>query len=201
MLTKRMTVITGMIGIFLVLVLTAFIYLMGIRGEFKKYLHETYSELTFSVGFTRIDPIYGKFYANVTCLNDYTSFPISKTFKTKEIHEDYIQYKSTIQYNTRIKEIFYGSKIERYIKNVTGGSKTPFEESAIYDQINIHLSDDAEQKNIAKETLHMLKENNISARLVIFTYEKDKHVYEIRLSSDDNYLTEKEIEARVRMIK
>lgn len=182
-------------------VLTAFILLMSIRGEFTRYLDEKYSELSFTVGFTKVDLIYDKFYAKVTCLDDYTIFPISKSFKTKDIHENYVQYKSQNQYNSRIKEIFYGSGIESKIKSVTGGGKIPFENGGIYTQINIYLTDDAEHISVVKKVLYVLKENNISAERIILTYEKDKHVYEIWLSSDDYYLEENEIEAKVKKIK
>jgi len=201
-LTEKVKIfLISTIGILLVLILTAFISLMCIRGEFTEYLEEKYSGLSFKVGFTKVDLIYGKFYTNVTCLNDSTSFPISKSFKTKDIHEDYIQYKSQIQYNSKIKRMFNGSGIESYIKSVTGGGKIPFENGGIYTQINIYLTDDAEHISVVKKVLYVLKENNISAERIILTYEKDKHVYEIWLSSDDYPLTENEIEAKVKKIK
>ncbi len=193
--------LTSMLGILLVLILIALIFLMSIRGEFARYLDEKYSEISFTVGFTRVDFIYGEFYAKATCLDDYTNFPITKSFKTKEIHEDYVQYKSKDQYNSRIKEIFYGSWIENKIKSVTGGGKIPFENGGTYTQINIHLTDEEEHISDIEKVLHLLKENNISAERIILSYEKDKHVYEIRLSSDNYSLTEKEIEAKVERIK
>ncbi len=198
---KVKILLTSIIGILLVLVLTSFIFLMGIRGEFTKYLEENYSNLSFKIGFTKINLIYSKFYANVTCLNDGTLFPISKSFKTKDIHENYPQYKSRIQYNSKIKGIFDGSDIESYIKSVTGGGKIPFENNSVYTQINIYLTDDAEHIPVVKKVLYILKESNISAERIILIYEKDKHVYEIRLSSDDYALTEDEIEAKVKKIK
>lgn len=189
--------IISIIVILMVLFFTALIFLMGIRGEFKKYLEEKYSELSFTVGFTKIDPIYGKFYANVTCLNDYTPFLISKSFKSRELHEDYLQYKSQIQYNSKIKEVFNSSGTENFIKSITGGGKIPFENGGVYTQINIYLTDDSEHIPIVKNVLNILKENNISAEAIIIEYEKDKHVYEIRLSSDDYAMNENVIEAKV----
>ena len=145
--------------------------------------------------------IYGNYYVNVTCLDDKTNFPISKDFKMKNISEDYIQYKSTIQYNSKIKNIFDGSDIQKNIKSVTGGGKILFEENASYEQVNIDLISGTDQIADAKEVLEILKEKNIYAEKVIFTYEKDKSLYELWLSSNDYKLTEKEIELKVRKIK
>lgn len=180
------------------LVLAVFILLIGVRGEFTNYLEAKYSDLSFGVGFVKIDPIYGKFHANVTCLNDEIVFPISKSFKTKDIHEDYPQYKSQIQYNSKIKGIFVGSDIESYIKSITGGGKMPFENGGVYTQINIYLIDNTEHyMPIVKKVLNVLKDNNISAEKIIITYEKDRHVYEMLLTSDDYSMNEMEIEAKV----
>lgn len=182
--------------------LTVFIFLFDIQGEFTKYLEEKYSGLSFKVGFVKIDPIYDNFYAKVTCLNDETVFPISKSFKTKDIHEDYPQYKSKIQYSSRIKGVFDGSDIESYIKSITGGGKIPFENSGVYTQVNIDLTDDTEHiPAVIKKVLHVLKDNNIFAETIIITYEKNKHVYEIRVSSDDYTINDNEIEAKVEKIK
>lgn len=200
-MTKAQVLFISLMGILLALVLTAFIFLMGIRGEFIKYLSEKYSDLSFRVGFTKIDPIYGKFYTDVTCLNDNTPFPITKSFKTKEIQEDYPQYKSRIQYNSKIKGMFDGSDIKSHIESVTGGSKIPFEDDGVYTQINIHLTNEAQPIPVAKKVLYILKENNTSAERVILTYESDKHVYEMLLSSDDYTLNENELEAKVKRIK
>ncbi|MDD4524207.1 MAG: hypothetical protein PHW84_15510 [Methanosarcina sp.] len=198
---KNKNLLISSIRILLVLILIVFIFLMGIRGEFTKYLEVKYSDLSFDVGFVKTDPIYGNFYANVTCLNDYTFFPISKSFKTKNIHEDYPQHKSRNQYNSKIIDIFDGSDLESYITSITGGSKIPFENDGVYTQINIYLIDDAEHILVVKKVMNVLEQNNISAEKIIFTYEKDKHVYEIWLSSYDYALTENEIEAKVEKIK
>lgn len=185
----------------IVTVVIAFIFLMGIRGEFTRYLEEKYSGLSFKIGFVMVDPLYGKFVANVTCLNDETHFPISKSFTTKAIYEDYPQSKSQMQYNSKLKEIFAGSDIESFIKNMTGGGKTPFENGGMYTQINIRLTDGAEHIPVIKKMLYVLNQNHISAEIIIFTYDKDQHVFEIHVSSDDHALTEKEIEAKIIKIK
>jgi len=188
-------------GILLVFIIVLYTFLMSIRVEFTKYLDERYPNLLFNVGFTKINIIYGNFYVNVTCLDDGTFFPISKSFNTKIIKEDYPQYKSQIQYNSKIKDIFDVSDIGSYIKSVTGGGKIPYERGGVYTQINIHLIDEAEHTATVKKILYILKEKNISAEKIIFTYEKDKHVYEVLLSSDDYNLTESEIKAKVKKIK
>jgi len=199
-LTKKTKIfLTGVLGIMLGLVLTASIFLLSIRGEFTKYLDEKHSNLSFAVGLPKIDVIYGNFYANATCLDDYTVFPISKSFKTNDIREDYVQYKSQNQYNARINEIFYGSDVENSIRSVTGGGKIPF--GGDFTQVNIYLTDEEEHIADVRKILHILKDNNISAEKIILTYEKDKHVYEISLSSEDYLLTEQDIETRVKRIK
>lgn len=176
--------------------------LSGVRGEFTKYLGEKYPGLSFQISFTKIDPLYEKYYAKVTCLDDNTTFPISKSFKTENISEDYIQYKNRNQYNAKLKEIFKDSIIENKIRNVSGGSKTPFQNDGKFTQININLFDNEEHVTlVVKNILQILEEKNISSETIIIRYEKDKHLYEIWLSSDDYSLTEKEIETKVKIIK
>ncbi len=201
MTKKAKAILTGILGVLLVLFLAVCILLINIRGEFVKHLEEKYSEQSFTVGFTKIDPIYGNFYAMATCLNDHTVFPIAKSFNTKHIRDNYVQSRSQNQYNSRLDEIFKGSIIENQIGSVTGGGKMPFQNDGIYTQINIYLTEDAMHISAATDALRMLNENNISAERIIFTYEKDRHVYEILLSLDDYQLTEKELEAKVRRIK
>jgi len=198
---KKRGILINFGGIMLVVIVIAFIFLLSIRREFTKYLDTKYPELSFKVGITKLNIIYGNYYANVTCLDDKTYFPISKDFKTKNISEDYIQYKSAIQYNSKIKNIFDGSDIQKNIKSVTGGGKIRSEDNASYEQVNIDLISGTDQITDAKEVLKILKEKNIYVEKVIFTYEKDKSVYELWLSSNDYKLTEKEIELKVRKIK
>lgn len=197
--TKR--ILTGILGTALVLVLAAFTYLNGIRGEFKEYLGQEYPGLSFAVGFTKIDPIYEKFYSKATCLEDGTVFSLSKSFNTNQISDNYARTKSQHRYNSTLEEIFKGSAIESQIRSITGGGKTLFQNDGKYTQINIHLADDAQHILAVKEAMHILGQNNITAERIIFTYEKDRHVYEIHLSSDDYGLNEKDIEAKVRRIK
>ncbi|MGV8146241.1 MAG: hypothetical protein ACLKAK_07785 [Alkaliphilus sp.] len=75
--------LTSMAGILLVLVIMFGIFLMNTRGEFMEHLKAEYPELLFVVGFTKIDPIYGSFYAEATCLNDNAVFSIGQSFNTK----------------------------------------------------------------------------------------------------------------------
>ena len=200
-MSKKKFALINIVGIIFVVIVIASISLLSIRCEFTKYLDTKYNEISFKVSFTKIDVIYGNYYANVTCLNDGTSFPISKGFKTKNIKEDYLQYKSINQYNTTIKSIFDGSNIKRSIANVTGGSKMPFSNNTSYEQVNISFISDTDHIADAKEVLEILKEKNIYVEDLIFTYEKDESVYELWLSSNDYNLTEKEIQLKVRKIK
>lgn len=185
----------------LALVLTGFIFFMSIRSEFENYLSKEYPEQKFDVGFVKIEPIYGNYFADVTCLDDYISFRISKSFNTKEIHEGYSQSKSANQYNSKIRAIFNNSDIKSDIKDVSGGSEIPFQNNGLYRQINLFITEDADMVSVATKTLTILKENNISAEIVGLTQERDKHVYEIRLSTDDYTLPKSELEAKVQRIK
>jgi len=198
---KKRGVLINVGGIMLVVIVIAFTFLLSIRSLFTKYLDTKYPELLFKVGVTKIDIIYGNYYANVTCLDDKTYFPIFKNFKTKNISEDYIQYKSVVQYNTKIQNIFDGRDIQKNIKKVTGGSKNTFENNATYQQVNIDLISDTNQIEVAKEVMEILKEKNISVETVIFMYEIDMHVYELWLTPKDYKLTDKEIELKVKKIK
>jgi len=188
-------------GILLLTIIIVFTLLLSIRSEFNQYLDITYPDLSFEVGLTKIDILYGKYYSSVTSLSDGTVFPISKSFEEQAIHEDYMQYKSRNQYNTKIADIFAGTDIESSIKSVTGGGKLLFSDIAAYEQINVHLIDEADHIPVIKKVLELLAKGNISYELIIFTYEKDKGVYELRLSSSDYKLMEKDIQSKVIKIK
>ena len=200
-MSKNKKILLVVITVIFALVLTWFLLTMIIRSEFKNHLTKKYPEQRFDVGFVKIEPIYGYYFADVTCLDDYISFPISKSFNTKIISEDYPQYKSQIQYNSKIKDIIYGSNIKSYVNEVTGGGKIPFQDDGVYSQINLYITEDADMVSVATKTLTILKENNISAEIVGLMQERNKHVYEIRLSTDDYALPKSEIEAKVQRIK
>ncbi len=197
-MNKTKVILIGIGGLLLVLTSIALIFLTAIRGEFKEYLGNKYPNHTFHVGFTKIDPIYGKFYANATCLDDETAFPISKSWNTKIIYEDYLQYKSVIKYNSQIEGVFNGSDIRIYLKRITGLSKL---DDGVYTQINITLTDDAEPIVVTKKVLDILKQKNISAERVIVSYERDKNVCEIHLASGDFGLDEDGLRAKVYKVK
>ena len=200
-MSKNKKILLVVITLIFALVLTWFLLAMNIRSEFKNHLSKKYPEQRFDVGFVKIEPINGYYFADVTCLGDYISFPISKSFNTKIISEDYPQYKSQIQYNSKIKDIIYGSNIKSYVNEVTGGGKIPFQDDGVYSQINLYITEDADMVSVATKTLTILKENNISAEIVGLMQERNKHVYEIRLSTDDYALPNSEIAAKVQRIK
>lgn len=188
---------TIIFSIIIILLLAVFTFLMGIRGEFTSYLEEKYPEQAFHMGFVIVEPIYGSYHAKATCLNDDTSFTIYKSFNRKIIEENYLQNKSQNLYNAKINDMFYGSSIESSIRSVTGGSKLPFDDSAAYNQINVDLAEHAAHATAIKKMMNIFKENDIVAEKIIFIYEKDKHVYRIKLSSNDYGLEENEIEAKI----
>lgn len=200
-MSKKVRFFLISIVIILAVILTGLILLMGIRREFKMHLSEKYPQLAFIVGFTKIDPIFEKFCANVTCMDDDISFSISKSFNTQRINDNYLESKNKIQYNSKIKEIIESSTIRNEIKAVTGGGKIPFGNGDYYEGIYIHISDNADAIPVVGKVLTILQENKILAETIVITYEREKHVYEIVLSSDDYGLTNKEIESKVQKIK
>lgn len=197
MTNKTKLFLISMLGILLVLVIVSGIFLMNIREDFKEHLKAEYPELLFTVGFTKIDPVFGSFYAEATCLNDNTVFSIRQSFNTKRIRENYSQNKSQNQYNSKIKGIFRGSDVESKIKSATGGGKSFFDNAVIYSQISVSLVREAQHISVVKEILRIIKANDIVVENILFTYEKNNGIYQILLSEEDYNMSEKEIEVKV----
>ena len=170
-MSKKNKVLLVSIAGIIALVLTGLSFFMSIRSDFTKYLNEKYPGQIFRIGFVKIEPIYGNYFANVTCLDDKISFPISKSFNTKEIREDYPQAKSHVQYNSKLRDIFYGSDIKRYIIDLSGGGKIPFQNDGLYSQINLHITEDADLISVARRSISILRENKITAETVGLMYQ------------------------------
>jgi hypothetical protein len=185
----------------LVVLIAGFAFLIVVRGQFSTHLKESYPEKTFSVGFAKVDPIYGKFYARGTCLDDYTIFGVRKSWKTKRISDDYPDSKSQNEYNTMIKGLFLWKPVQKEIRSVTGGGKRPFDGSGYYEQVHFHLVDEKEHVSDIKDIIEILEENGIFAERISFIYEKDGHVYRLTLSTEDYKLNEEGIKNRIEMIK
>ncbi|MBU3199819.1 hypothetical protein LL037_08095 [Clostridium estertheticum] len=198
-MVKKKAALIKIGGIIFVVIIAAFIYSLSIRSEFTKYLDTKYPKLSFKVGLTKNNILYGNYYSDVTCLNDGTYFVISKD--KENISEDYIQYKSVMQYNSKIKSAFKGRAIQKHIKSVTGSGAIPFKNNASYIQINIDLINGVDQISDAKDVLKILKEKNIVTNSVIFSYEKDKSYYELWLPSNGYNLTRKQIESKIIKIR
>ncbi|MBU3161365.1 hypothetical protein KPL37_16780 [Clostridium frigoris] len=198
-MVKKKVVLIKIGGIILVVIIAAFIYFLSIRSEFTKYLDTKYPKLSFKVGLTKNNILYGNYYSDVICLNDGTYFVISKD--KENISEDYIQYKSVMQYNSKIKSAFKGRAIQKHIKSVTGSGAIPFKENVSYIQINIDLINGVDQISDAKDVLKILKEKNIVTNSVIFSYEKDRSYYELWLPSNGYNLTRKQIESKIIKIR
>lgn len=128
-------------------------------------------------------------------------FPLSKSFNTQVIREDYLGYKSRNQYNERLREIFMSSGLNGEIKSVTGGGKTPYQNDGNYEQINFSLAKESDHPAVARKILGTLQGQGISASVIIMVYEKDDHVYELRLSQADYSLSEQELERKIRKLK
>jgi hypothetical protein len=188
-------------GVLLAAIFGGAAFLMFVRGEFVRHLEVAYPDNTFQVGFVLADPIYGNYVSKATCLEDYTEFAISKSWNTKKISDNYPTSKSQSQYNAMIGDVFKASSIIGEIESVTGGGKKPFDGSGNYDQINFHLADEKEHALDVEEILRILESSCIEAETIYFTYEKEKHVYQILLSADDYDLNEEEIQKRIEMIK
>ncbi|HOE58012.1 MAG TPA: hypothetical protein PLI20_10520, partial [Bacillota bacterium] len=165
------------------------------------YLEEKYPDLSFKVGFAKVDIIYSKYYASAACMNDSTSFCIAKGFGEKAVNEDYLENKNRILYNLRIQSLFKGSDIEGYLISATGTGEKSMEACDEFMQVNIRLSNDAEHIAVVRKALSILAENKIIAEKVIFTYEKGNGVYELWVSPDEYNSTENELEKKERRIK
>lgn len=179
-------------------VLSSFI---STKNQFVTYLSSTYPKLDFKVGFIKYDIIYGRYYANINCINDETAFTISKSSKDKSIFESYKQNKNRDQYNAKINSILKGSDVEPYIISATGSGETTVEDNKLYSQIDIALNPETENISLIMKILDILKEKNISSQRTMFNYENDKGVYQVILSSEDYGLAKEEIEKRVQKIK
>ncbi|HKL10348.1 MAG TPA: hypothetical protein VJ990_02835 [Clostridia bacterium] len=201
MTMKKKKIISILLWI-LVAVLIAFLgFLMLVRNELSDYIEAKYPDKTFSIGFTKIDPIYEKFYSRGTCLDDDTVFGIYKSWNTKKISDSYSENKNQNEYNEMIRSIFMFMPIQSEIKSVTGSGKTPYIGNPNFDQINFYLADEKDHAEDIEVILNRLEERKIEAVAIIMSYEKDGHVYSIRLSSEDYGLSLEEIKSRIEMIK
>jgi len=174
---------------------------MNIRSEFKNHLSEEYPEQRFAVGFIKYDPLYNNYFADVTCLDDHIPFGISKNSYTKQISDYYSGVKRADQYNSKIKPIFDNSDLKNAIVSVSGWGSSPFKDDAVYTQISLAITENADMVSVVTKTIAILKENNISAGIVDILQEKDKHVYELSLSPADYSLSKSELEAKIEQRK
>ncbi len=197
---KKKTIST-IFWIIVVVLIALFGFLLFVRFELSDFLEAKYPDKTFSVGLTKIDPIYGKFYVSGTCLDDDTVFGVFKSWNTKNISDNYRETKSQNEYNEMIRSIFLFDPINSEIESITGSGKNLFIGSPDYEQINFYLTDEKDHADDIEVILDRLEERKIEAKAIIMTYEKDGHLYSIRLSSEDYGLGEEEIKSRVEMIK
>ncbi|PLX34298.1 MAG: hypothetical protein C0604_01845 [Clostridiales bacterium] len=165
------------------------------------YIEAKYPYKTFSMGLTRVDPIYGKFYCGATCIEDDTVFGIYRSWNTNRISDNYRETKSQNEYNEMIRSIFKFIPIQSEIENITGSGKAPYIGSPNYEQINFYLAGEKDHAEDIEAILDRLEERKIEAQAIIMTYEKDGHIYSIRLSSEDYGLGAEDIEKRIEMIK
>lgn len=189
--------ITGVLA----LVLTWFVFTMNIRSEFKNHLSEEYPEQRFAVGFIKYDPLYNNYFADITCLDDSIPFRVGKNSYTKEISDYYSGVKRADQYNSKIKPIFNNSDLKNAIVSVSGWGSLPFKDDAVYTQISLAITENADMVSVVTKTIAILKENNISAGIVDILQEKDKHVYELSLSPADYSLSKSELETKIEQRK
>lgn len=181
----------------LALVFAWFLFTASIRSEFKSHLSKTYPEQKFNMGFVKFEPIYGNYFADVTCLDDSISFRVSKNNYTKVISDYYSGAKRVSQYNSKIKAIFNSSDLKNAIRDVSGWGSSPYKDDGVYDQISLVITENIDLISFATKTIALLKENNISAEIVGILQEKDNRVYEIRLSPADYSLSKSELEAKI----
>jgi len=185
----------------LALVLTGFLFTMNIRSEFNNHLSEKYPGQKFAIGFIAYDLMYGNYGAHVTCLDDHIPFGISKNSYSKQIEDYYSGVKRADLYNSKIKPIFENSDLKNAIQNVSGSGSSLLKDDRVYDQISLDITADVDMISVTTRTIEILKENNISTGIVDILQEKDKHVYELRLSPADYSLSKNELEAKIEQRK
>ena len=112
-----------------------------------------------------------------------------------------MESKNRNDYNAFINNVFFGKPIYKEIESVTGSGKDAFDGSGNLDQINFYLADEKEHVSDIGDILKILDSRNIVVERIYFTYEKEKHVYQLQLSADDYDLNEEEIQNRIEMIK
>ncbi len=201
MTSGKKKIISMLLWIVIAVLIAFFGFLLLVRNELSDYIEGKYPDKTFSIGFTKVDPMYGKFYCSGTCIDDDTDFGIYKSWNTKKISDNYMESKSQNGYNEMIRSIFMFMPLQAEIKDVTGSGKKPFVGSPDYDQINFYLADEKDHAEDIETILNRLQERSIVAERIIMTYEKDGHIYSIRLSSEDYGLGLEEIRNRIEMIK
>ncbi|HZW82810.1 MAG TPA: hypothetical protein VFF14_05195 [Candidatus Deferrimicrobium sp.] len=195
-LKKQTKVIFSILGgVIAVFILMYYISLNLISVEFKQHLIKQYPNESFRVGFVKIDPIYGTYFAEVTSVSSETTFGIRKIWKTNEIQENYLQRKSAAKSNSEIEK-----ELEGVSNSLIGVSGNKVAEGQ-YGLISLDLKDGVEPLSTTRKALNALKSNNITAEMLIVRYGDAKHVYEIHLTPGDYSLTEDELKSKVINIK
>ena len=183
------------ISVIFVLVLAWLLYIMNIRSEIKTHLGKKYPEQKFAVCIVKYDPLYGNYFADVTCLDDSIHFRVGKNSYTKEVSDYYGEMKRTAQSNSEVTALFEQSDIKSSIDKVSGWGISP--SGGEFGGISLILTEDADMASVAVQTIVTLRENNISSQTVDLLQEKDKKLYELRLLPADYALTKNELEAKI----
>lgn len=198
-MSRKHKVLLTSILVVLVLISTWLLFTMNIRSEFKTHLGNKYPEQKFTVGIVKYDPLYGNYFADVTCLDDSIHFRVGKNSYTKEVSDYYGGMKRTAQSNSEVTALFNQSDIKSSIEKVSGWGISPG--GGEFGGISLVLTGDADMASVAVQTIVTLKENKISSQTVDLLQEKDKKVYELRLSPADYALSKSELEAKIKRRK
>lgn len=194
-MSKKHKVLLTSIAVVLALILIWSLYTMNMRSEFKTHLANKYPEQKFAVGIVKYDPLYDNYFADVTCLDDSIHFRVGKNFYTKEVSDYYGGMKRTAQSNSEVTALFNQSDIKSSIEKVSGWGISP--SGGEFGGISLILTGEADMASVAVQTIVILRENNISSQTVDLLQEKDKKVYELRLSPADYALSKSELEAMI----
>lgn len=201
-------------SILVLVLIVAGLNMLEFHNKFKNYLKTTYPNEKFIVGMVKYDFIINNiYYSSVYCLEDGTKFNICST-KNGEISEYYLQTSSISRVNKLLQECLKKEKIKNSINDIRVGIDNTSE---------ISNNKDIDYKNIDKtifvvfnekrfennqkfaeaiyELIKVLKTNGIKTNSIVFWYNDEKKVYEVKLEGEEINLDTNKICEKIETIK
>ncbi len=201
--------------IVLVIVLAGYgLWMLPAYRRFDRYLKTSYPEKSFRVYWPNYDFLYGRYGARAVCLDDRTVFSISSG-GDGEVVEYYYSTKNNNSMQQLLQDILNtNAYLSRAVRSVSGYSikSEVWEKEAIADcrqmveAINLvfqseALADDRQIAGLLVEVISLYRSNGVAFRSIGTHFERDAHVYELRLEDGALSLSPEEIAGRVRLVK